>query len=165
MTVKELSRLYWLNREIELNQQQIENLRHEWGRAASKMTELRGKMEVGMLASPVISDMPKAPAAGNKVESAVVQVISCEETMKRTSEAIDRIEALISSRQERCLAERVRLEAYIDGIDDAFLRQVFTLRFVNGLTWGQVAASIGGGNKAESVRRACYRFLKQRSEQ
>ncbi|WP_236908829.1 hypothetical protein [Clostridium sp. Cult3] len=33
---------------------------------------------------------------------------------------------------------------YIDNIDDSLIRQIITLRYVSGLTWEQVAASIGG---------------------
>jgi len=50
---------------------------------------------------------------------------------------------------------------YIDNIDDSLVRQIITLRYVNGLTWQQVAASIGGDNTADSVRMMHDRFLKK----
>lgn len=50
---------------------------------------------------------------------------------------------------------------YIDNIDDSLIRQIITLRYVNGLTWEQVAASIGGNNTADSVRMMHDRFLKK----
>lgn len=162
MTVKELSKLYWLNREIELNQKQLAALREDYRQAQSRLWELRESMDGGMLESPVISDMPKAPSVGNKVESTVVRAIGLEEALKRKGDAIRDIETLISARQTLCLLERKRLEDYIAGVDDGFLRQVFTLRFINGLPWEQVAESIGGGNKAESVRKACYRYINKR---
>jgi archaellum component FlaC len=49
---------------------------------------------------------------------------------------------------------------YIDNIDDSLIRQIITLRYVNGLAWEQVAASIGGNNTADSVRKIAERFLK-----
>ncbi len=48
---------------------------------------------------------------------------------------------------------------YIDSIEDSLIRQIITLKYVNGLTWEQVAASIGGNNTADSVRMMCNRFL------
>lgn len=50
---------------------------------------------------------------------------------------------------------------YIDNIDDSLIRQIIILRYVNGLTWEQVAASIGGNNTADSVRMMHDRFLKK----
>ena len=57
--------------------------------------------------------------------------------------------------------ERERLEAYIDGIEDSLLRQLFTLRFVNGLPWEQSAFSLwGASGRGETARKMCYRYLK-----
>lgn len=52
------------------------------------------------------------------------------------------------------------INKYIEGIDDSLLRQIITLRHVNGLTWEQVAAEVGGGNTAESVRQMHSRYFK-----
>ncbi len=50
---------------------------------------------------------------------------------------------------------------FIENVDDAQMRMILSLRFVNGLTWRQVARSIGGGNTEDSVRKACQRFLQE----
>ena len=54
-----------------------------------------------------------------------------------------------------------RLNRFIENVDDAQMRMILSLRFVNGLTWRQVAHSIGGGNTEDSVRKACQRFLQE----
>ena len=122
MTLKELSQLYYLNREIEMDQRRLE--------------ELRSKVE-----SP--------PAPGLSGMPGVV-----------TAERVD-LEAVIKAKQEQCIHERNRLERFIGDIDDSLDRQIFILRFVNGLSWAEVAASIGGGNTGEGVRRRFYRQLKK----
>ncbi|MDD2429343.1 MAG: hypothetical protein PHQ85_07135 [Eubacteriales bacterium] len=59
---------------------------------------------------------------------------------------------------------RARMEEYIRCIDDAQLRTILILRFVDGLTWNQVADRIGGNNTEDSVKKACYRYLKKCEE-
>jgi len=51
---------------------------------------------------------------------------------------------------------------YINNIDDSLIRQIISLKYVDGLTWEQVAASIGGGNTAEGLRKKVQRFLKEK---
>ena len=51
---------------------------------------------------------------------------------------------------------------YINDIDDSLVRQIFTLRYINGLEWRQVAVSIGGNNTADSVRMIHNRFLERK---
>lgn len=158
MTVKELSKLYHLNREVELNMRQLAELEADCIEDEQLLRELR--MSIGDCSAPPLSDMPKSHNVGSTVENLVLRISQLEGNILRKKNAVINLRVTISTRQTLCLLERERLEAYIDGIGDSLLRQIFTLRFVNGLSWEQVAASIGGGNKADSARRACYRYLK-----
>ncbi len=158
MTVKELSKLYRLNREVELNMRQLDRLEAECDEDEKLLDSLRQTM--GDVSSPELSDMPKAHNAGSPIENAVMRVMQLESNIRRKKEAALDMRVIISTRQTLCLLERKRLEEYINGIDDSLLRQIFTLRFVNGLPWEQVAFSVGGGNHGETVRQACYRYLK-----
>ena len=129
MTMKELSQLYWLNREIEMDQKRLEEL--EWS---------------AIPGSPAISDMPPGPHSNDsKVEKLAAEIVD--------------LKAIIAAKQIQCIHERQRLERYIAGIPDSLTRSIFQLRFSNGLPWNQVAASIGGGNTTESVKKRCYRYL------
>jgi len=131
MTLKELSQLYYLNREIEMDQRRLE--------------ELRAKTE-----SPSggeLSDMPHSPNVDKKLERDIAEIVD--------------LSAIIAAKQTRCIHERNRLERYINCIDDSLTRQIFTLRFINGLPWMQVAYSIGDNLTDAYVRNVCYKHLRQ----
>lgn len=71
------------------------------------------------------------------------------------------IKELIEAKKRLCIAEYKRLMRYISSLDDSFMRQLLTFRYVNGFTWVQVAMHIGGGNTDDSVRKAHKRFLEK----
>ena len=131
MTVKELSQLYWLNREIEADQRRLEAL--EQAASAPSLSQLTG--------------MPHAP---NNTESKVERL---------AAEIVD-LRAIIAARQIQCIHERARLERWISAIPDSLTRQVFQYRFIDGLAWVQVAQRIGG-NTEGSVKMICYRYLRE----
>lgn len=127
MTLKELSQLYHLNREIELDKKRLEDLRYN-----------------------------SIPSGNNQYDGAG----RFDRTGRIAAEIAD-IEAIISAKIQQCIHERNRLERFINNIDDSLIRQIFTLRFINGLTWLQVSLCVGGGNTEDSVKKTCYRFLKK----
>ena len=133
MTKKELSQLYWLNREIELDQERLREL--EAQASGPKAQRLDG--------------MPRAPGVGDPTATLAAE--------------IEDLKAIIAAKQLQCIHERNRLERYINGIEDSLTRMIFKLRFVNGLTWYQVAMHIGGGNTEDSVKKTCYRYLESES--
>lgn len=157
MTVKELSKLYRLNREVELNVRQLEKLEAERDEDERLLQELR--LTMGDVSSPVLSDMPKAHTVGSPVENTVMRIAQLESNIQRKRDAVLDMRVLLSTRQTLCLLERKRLEEYINTVDDSLLRQIFTLRFVNGLPWDQVALCIGW-EETDSVKKKCYRYLK-----
>ena len=70
-----------------------------------------------------------------------------------------RLKARLERRKADLLDKRAELEADIEAIDDSLLRQVITMRYINGMHWPEIAAHIGGGNSADSVRKQCTRFI------
>lgn len=135
MTLKELSQLYYLNREIENDCRRLEEL----------------EAKLSSPSSPNLSGMPRSTAYGNKIESSVADIID--------------LRAIIAAKQQQCIYERSRLMRYITEIDDSLTREIFTFRFVNGLSWRQVAASVGGNNTAENVRQICSRYIRDHTEE
>lgn len=134
MTLKELSQLYYLNREIERDQERLEQLR----------------ARVSAPGSPNYDGMPKSPTFENRLERYIAEMVD--------------LEAIIQAKITQCLHERNRLERYIAEIPDSLTRQIFQLRFINGLTWVQIAFSVGGGNTEGSVKMICYRYIKKSNE-
>lgn len=54
------------------------------------------------------------------------------------------------------------VEEYIDTIDDSRMRRIIRMRFIDKLTWNQVANNIGGGNTEDSIRMAFNRFIEEK---
>lgn len=128
MTKKELSQLYWLNKEIEKDKKTLAKLEESATDTAVK-----------------ISGIPHASGISDKTAIA--------------AEIAD-IRALIEARTAMSIIEYNRLNRYIAGVDDSLIRQILTLRYINGLEWRQVAETIGGGNTEDSVRMAHSRYLR-----
>ena len=128
MTLKELSQLYYLHRESERDTEQLKVLR-------AKASDPSGSKITGM------------PAGGGHIN-----------LLERYAAEIVDLEAIIAAKQQRCIHERNRLERYIASIPDSLTRQIFQLRFVNGLNWAQIAARIGN-NTPDSVRMTCNRYI------
>ena len=153
MTLKELSQLYYLNREIEMDKKRLLEL------------EARAKPTITGMVAALISD-----SAATRPEARAVSCSSDLSGMPRSSGVGDRVgryaaeivdlKGIIEAKLQQCIYERNRLERYITTIEDSLLRQVFTYRFVNGLPWQQVAACIGGSNTADGVRMMCNRYIK-----
>ena len=135
MTLKELSQLYWLNREIERDKERLEEL----------------KQKSRSISGQAITGMPSGGSpAGSSIDRCVAEIVD--------------LEMIISAKITQCMHERNRLERYIADIPDSLTRMIFTLRFINGLSWLQVALHIGGGNTADAVKKVCYRYLENEDE-
>lgn len=129
MTLKELSQLYYLRKEIEMDKQRLEALRAKAQSPASASSD----------------GMPHTSNTVSKVERYAAELVE--------------LEAIIAAKREQCIYERARLEKYIADIPDSYIRQIFTYRFINGLSWVTVSIRLGGKNTADGVKKACYRYL------
>jgi len=71
------------------------------------------------------------------------------------------LRSLIDLNLKKCFYELNRLTRYINGIEDSQIRQILSLRYINGLSWQKIAFTIGG-NTADSVKMTAYRFLQKK---
>lgn len=132
MTLKELSQLYHLKREIEHDRERLARLR----------------ARRGAVSSPKLDGLPSSAGGGQSaVENLALEIAD--------------LEAIIDSKIIQCVHEQNRLERYIAGISDSRTRMIMSFRFVDGFSWGKVAYKVGGRNTADSVKKACYRHLKK----
>lgn len=162
MTVRELSQLYWLNREIEIDKQRLKSLDTEIAKDEEQLIGL--ELEASSPSCPKYDGMPKNPSCGNKLENAVIKIIELQDELKRKKNLRIDCARTIQARQMLCLVERNKLEHYINTLPDSLLRMIFTLRFVNGLTWYQVSEHIGMRTTEDSVKKMCYRYLAQQNK-
>lgn len=131
MNKKELSQLYWLNREIEEQQRRLDELE---GLATSCTAQITG--------------MPRSKGISDKVANYVGEIAD--------------LKCLIDLNIKKCFFELNRLNRYIETIPDSQVRMILSLRYINGLNWNQISASIGGGNTSDGVRMLHNRFLSKK---
>ncbi len=127
MNKKDLSQLYWLNREIEEQQRRLEELE-----------------SIATSCTANITGMPKGNGVSDKVASCVAEIID--------------LKGLIDLNIKKCFYELNRLNRYIESVEDSQMRMILSLRYVNGLTWQQIAFSIGECDE-QYPRKKHNRFL------
>lgn len=70
-------------------------------------------------------------------------------------------EERLAAKIAKMRAEQQRIEEFLDGVEDCFVRQILTLRYVRCQSWAAVAAAMGGGNSVSAVRMAATRYLER----
>lgn len=134
MNKEQLKQLKYLKTEIEAIKRQIENL--DYTIATDKV---RGSS----------SHFPYVQ------RSFTITGIDYEEYNRKA----ERLRRKLNKRIKELMDLVEKTNEFIENIEDSLVRQIISLRYINGLTWEEVAANIGGNNTADSVRMLCNRFL------
>jgi flagellar biosynthesis chaperone FliJ len=158
LTVKELSKLYWLKREIDQNTRKLEKLQQVLAEDEERLRTLQDNADG--LHGMNMDGMPHGSSVGSAVENTALRIMQLEEDVKQRREEVLNLQALISARQTLAVLERARLEKYIGEIDDPRMRLAFTCRFESGQSWEDVAQSMGGKCEADTVKKMCYRYIR-----
>ena len=66
---------------------------------------------------------------------------------------------LIKNRRKKCLLDQIRIENFISTISDSQMRMIISLRYINGLSWQQVAFEMGEFDESYP-RKKHNKFLK-----
>ena len=128
MTVQDLQQLFYLEKMIQRDRQRLEDLR--------STLDLR---------SPILSDMPRAPGAKDRIGEVVPKIVDEE--------------AEIEQRICQYTEMKERLTEFISKAPNARLRLILSLRYLDQKSWQQVADEIGGKETEYSVKHACYRYV------
>ncbi|NLZ53111.1 MAG: RNA polymerase subunit sigma-24 [Thermoanaerobacteraceae bacterium] len=134
ITKKELKQIKHLKSEIEMLKKQVENL------------------DYVVTTDTVKGSTPYFPYIERNIKITGIDYKDYNRRLKR-------LQRMFRRRIEELMDLVEQANEYIGSIEDSLMRQILTLRYINGLTWEQVAASIGGNNTADSVRKAAERFL------
>lgn len=126
---------------------ELSQLKHLKREIAMDRQRLRQLEEAALPGAQVMTGMPHGTGVKDKLGD--------------TAAAIADLRQQLEAKIERCVREQQKLEAYIESIPDSFIRQIFTCRFVQGMSWRQVADQMGGGNSSDSVRKITKRFLEK----
>lgn len=99
------------------------------------------------------------PKAANV--SGAVKISSPKNVIEEITPQIIELKERIRCEREEYIKEQAVIEDYIMTVDNYQDRLILLHRFVDLMSWRQVARRLGGKNTADSVRKACYRFLKK----
>lgn len=161
MTLKELSQLYYLNREIEMDKERLERLDAEIKKDEEQIEYL--EMRAQSAGGVNYDGMPKSPSYEDRLAMSIAKIVDLQTLVKKKKQIRSDCAMEIQAKQILCLTERNRLERYIADLPTSLLRMIFTYRFINGLTWAQVSDSIGVRTTEESVKKICYRYLEEQN--
>ena len=134
MTKKELSQLYWLNREIEEQQRRLVELEALATNCTSRIT-----------------GMPHGRGVSDKLAEYAAEIAD--------------LRSLIDLNLKKCFYELNRLNRYINSIEDSQIRQILSLRYINGLPWQQIAFTIGEHDEQYPRRKHNAFLAKQKPDE
>ena len=63
--------------------------------------------------------------------------------------------------EDDLLEKTNEVEEFIASVDDSRMRRIINLRFIENMTWNEVADCIGGGNTEGSIKMAFQRFMEK----
>ena len=93
-----------------------------------------------------LDGMPQGSGRKRKVEQLSILI-------DQQAEEVRRMEKLAK-------ASEPFVRQFIDTIQDNLTAQIFSLRFLAGFEWAEVADILGGKNTENSVKSQCYRYLR-----
>ena len=115
------------------------------------MNEIRLIEERLGVKSPSLTGMPHAPGAHDKLGESVPELVD------RKNE--------LEERRKQYTAARNELRSYVESVPDLHVRLIMQLRFLDLMSWQEVADFAGGKNSEDSVRMLVKRYLKRENRE
>ncbi|WP_458862329.1 DUF1492 domain-containing protein [Acidaminobacterium chupaoyuni] len=93
-----------------------------------------------------------------------IPTISPQQKTAEIEREIELLKEQIAQNLKKCFRMVREMQEFIDGVGDSEMRMILSLRYLNGLTWSQVAFSIGEYDEQYPRRRNNRFFKEQRDE-
>lgn len=142
---KEIEQIYFIEKELEMWQEELECLREDGG-----------------LKSPLLDGLPKGKNwIGDPVGKRASKNADNRSRERRIEEAKEKVNELIDKLEK----SKLSVLEYISELDDPQMRMIIKLRCINRMNWEMVARRIGGGNTASNVRLKFWRHFETNETQ
>lgn len=128
MTIKELSQLYYIEKLIERDTDAIR-------RIEERLTAI----------SPVLSGMPHASGANDKIGNGVPELVDLKEKLQKSIQKAD--------------ITRMEIRDGLESIEDARVKLACVYRFLDLMTWQGVADAMGDDSTEASIKMLVKRYF------
>lgn len=129
MTKKELEQIYYLTREINMWQKELDNL-----------------VNKSKVSSPELTGLPEGKGTtGDRVGNTASRIADLSQKIRDKKAELELL--------------RTNITEYIMSIDDSLIRQIIKLRCIDLKSWTRIAIEVGGYNTADSVRKCYERYI------
>lgn len=124
---------------------------------AGEIAEIEERLKRARRRVTVVSDTVRGSSEAFPYCAHTVTVRGVAARRVRAIERIERLRRVRLARSKELLAE---IEAFLDSIEDARMRRILSMRYIDGMAWKQIARRIHGSPAYESaVRMAASRFF------
>lgn len=127
--------------------EELKQYQHLQGEVRFWQRELEKAMQKSYVKSPQLTGLPGSKTLLDLTAQRAIE----EEEILHTIQMMQR-------RAARMLREIV---AYIKTVEDPLLRAVIYGRYIKGMTWNQLASTIGGKNTSDSLRKMHNRYFRR----
>lgn len=118
--------------------------------------------KIMQLCKEQVADSVTHGKRGKKPLKRTVIVGTPARELRRKRSALERYKAELEAAEYQLQEMISDVQRYISQIDDSRIRRIFQYRYVDKLTWFQVAMKMGKHHTAESCRMAAERYLGRR---
>lgn len=102
-----------------------------------------------ILGSPILSDMPKSKnTSKSPIETLVI---------KKT-----KLEQLLQKKKNKLLDEQIKIEKFLETIEDNIIRVIIRSKYIDGKTWGQTAKELNF--ERTTIYYRLTKYLEERSQ-
>lgn len=119
----------------------------------------QGRRELDKLENMVVTDSVTCGKKGKKPLKTIKVIGRPKMAINRKKDLLRRRIVRLGALEMELLELTNKVEEYISGIEDSRMRRIFRYRYIDDLSWQQVAYRMGRKHTAEGCRKAHNRYL------